>query len=147
MNVFSKSIKWVMLISGALTCTMIYAAIAPEAALLNTFGELINGPLAEIVVRNWGALITLMGAMLIYGALQPLHRNFVLVMAVVSKIIFVTLVLSLGSQYLGTAGLAVAFDTVVVLYFIAYLAISRRAARADGQPRSTASTKTATRST
>jgi hypothetical protein len=27
------------------------------------------GPLAEIVGRNWGALITLMGAMLIYGAL------------------------------------------------------------------------------
>ena len=146
MNVFSKSIKWVMLISGALTCTMIYAAIAPEAALLNTFGESIRGPLAEIVVRNWGALITLMGAILIYGALQPLHRNFVLVMAVVSKIIFVTLVLSLGSQYLGTAGLTVAFDTVVVLYFIAYLAISRRAAGADGQPRSTASTKAATRS-
>ncbi|MDP1742514.1 MAG: hypothetical protein Q8M51_08140 [Polaromonas sp.] len=132
MNIFSKSIKWVMLVSGALTCTMIYAAIAPQAALLSTFGASISGPLAEIVVRNWGALITLIGAMLIYGALQPVHRHFILVVAVASKIVFITLVLTLGSQYLGKAGLAVVFDTVVVLYFLAYLASSRRAVGTAG---------------
>ena len=43
-----------MLASGLLTCTMVYAAIAPEAALINIFGESISGPIAEIVVRNWG---------------------------------------------------------------------------------------------
>lgn len=132
MNIFFKHIKWVMLISGALTCTMIYAAIAPQAALLNTFGASISGPLAEIVVRNWGALITLIGAMLIYGALRPVHRQFILVVAVTSKIVFITLVLTLGSQYLGKAGLAVVFDTVVVLYFLAYLASSRRAVGTAG---------------
>lgn len=58
MSIFSRSIKWAMLVSGALTCTMIYAVIAHEAALLHTFGASIGGPLAEIVVRNWGALIT-----------------------------------------------------------------------------------------
>ena len=59
------SIKWIMLVSGALTCTMIYAAIAPQAMLRSTFGESLEGPLAELVVRNWGALIFLVGAMLI----------------------------------------------------------------------------------
>lgn len=132
MNVFSKSIQWVMLVSGALTCTMIYAAIAPQSALLQTFGESMSGPLAEIVVRNWGALITLIGAMLVYGALQPVHRNLILVVAVVSKIVFISLVLSFGSQYLGKAGLAVAFDTAVVLYFLAYLASASRASGAHG---------------
>ena len=48
-----------MLIFGILTCTMMYAAVAPQAALVNTFGEAISGPIAEIVVRNWGVLITL----------------------------------------------------------------------------------------
>jgi hypothetical protein len=52
---------------GALTCTMVYAAIAPQAALRSTFGTTLEGPLAEVLVRNWGALIALVGAMLIRG--------------------------------------------------------------------------------
>ena len=50
---------------------MFYAVVAPPAALMPTFGETLTGPVADIVVRNWGALITLIGAMLIYGAFDP----------------------------------------------------------------------------
>ena len=39
MRIVVANIKWIMLASGALTCTMIYAAIAPQAALRGTFGE------------------------------------------------------------------------------------------------------------
>jgi len=53
------NIHRIMYVSGALTLTMVYAAIAPEAALRSTFGESINGPIADVVVRNWGALIGL----------------------------------------------------------------------------------------
>ena len=38
------------------------AALAPEAALRSTFGESVSGPVADIVVRNWGSLIALVGA-------------------------------------------------------------------------------------
>jgi len=106
---------------------MIYAAIDPEAALMNTFGTSISGPIAEIVVRNWGALITLVGAMLIYGAFEPLHRSFVLVVASISKIVFIGLVLTIGYQYLDKAGIAVAFDSVVVVIFFLYLTKARNA--------------------
>ena len=51
----SRSMKWIMLVSGALTCTMIYAAIAPQAALQGTFGDALQGPVAEVVVRRPGA--------------------------------------------------------------------------------------------
>ena len=37
------SMKWIMLVSGALTCTMLYAAIAPQAALQGTFGQTLHG--------------------------------------------------------------------------------------------------------
>jgi hypothetical protein len=40
---------------------MFYATLAPEASLRSTFGEVIDGALAQIVVRNWGALIGLVG--------------------------------------------------------------------------------------
>ena len=48
-------IRWIMLGSGALTSTMLCAAIAPQSALRSTFGETLEGSVAEIVVRNWGA--------------------------------------------------------------------------------------------
>jgi hypothetical protein len=115
-------IKWIMLVSGALTCSMLYAAIAPQAALRASFGESLEGPLAEIVVRNWGALIALVGAMLIYGAYDPPGRPLILTVAGISKLIFIGLVLAHGRHYLGhQVGLAILIDLVVVALFIAYL--------------------------
>jgi hypothetical protein len=101
MNWVNARMKWVMLVSGVLTCSMIYAAVAPQAALRSTFGETLEGPLAEIVVRNWGTLIALVGAMLIYGAFNPRSRPLVLIVAGLSKLIFIALVLTHGPRYLG----------------------------------------------
>lgn len=36
------AIKWIMLVSGGLTLTMVYAAVAPEAAMRSTFGEYLG---------------------------------------------------------------------------------------------------------
>ena len=116
------NIKWIMIVSGALTCTMLYAAVAPRAALLSTFGETLEGPLAEIVVRNWGALIALVGAMLIYGAHDRAVRPLILTLAALGKLVFVGLVLGQGGRYLGhQAGVAVVVDLVMVALFITYL--------------------------
>ena len=116
------NMKWIMIVSGALTCTMIYAAIAPQAALQSTFGESLEGPLAEIVVRNWGVLIALIGAMLIYGAYRPASRTLILIVAGVSKLAFIGLVLGYGSGYLGQqAGFAILLDAVAIGLFAAYL--------------------------
>ncbi|HYF65462.1 MAG TPA: hypothetical protein VD886_21730, partial [Herpetosiphonaceae bacterium] len=114
-------IKWIMLVSGVLTCTMLYAAIAPQAALRATFGPTLEGPVAEIVVRNWGALIALVGALLIYGAFNPPSRRLVLAIAVISKLIFMLLVVTYGRAYLGKAGIALAVDLISVGLFAAYL--------------------------
>jgi hypothetical protein len=130
MNFVAANIRWIMLVSGALTCTMVYAAIAPQAALRSTFGETLEGPLADIVVRNWGALIGLMGAMLIYGAFNPPVRSFALAVAGASKLAFIALVLSHGGRYLAQqAGIAIAIDLVWVVLFALYL-IGGRTARA-----------------
>jgi len=126
MNWVTRNIRGIMLVAGALTCTMIYAAIAPQAALRSTFGEALEGPVAEIVVRNWGVLIALIGAMLIYGAYRPPVRALVVTVAATSKIIFIGLVLAHGGRYLGYAGVAIAVDLVLVALFAVYLASLRR---------------------
>jgi hypothetical protein len=119
-------IRWVMIVSGVLTSTMVYAAIAPQAALQSSFGETLTGPVAEVVVRNWGALIALVGGMLIYGAFRPASRPLVLVVAGASKAIFIALVLSQGGRFLGRqAGVAVVVDLAMIGLFAWYLVAAR----------------------
>jgi hypothetical protein len=122
MNWVTAHIQWIMRISGALTCTMFCAAIAPQAALQWTFGEAIDGPLAEIIVRNWGALVGLIGAMLLHGADRPAVRPLVLVVAGLSKLVFAGLVVALGAPYLGQAGPAIGVDLVMVALYVCHLA-------------------------
>jgi hypothetical protein len=66
--------------------------------------------------------------MLIYGGFNTAVRRFTLVIAGISKIIFISLVLSSGISYSGLgAGTAVIADSVMVVLYIAYLLLSRSA--------------------
>lgn len=122
MYLLHRWIKWIMLASGLLTCTMFYALVAPDASLRSSFGQSIDGPVAQIVVRNWGALIGLMGLLLIYGAFHEPARRIALVLAGTSKVVFIVLVLLLGQEFLRyQVGVSVAVDSVMVALFVAYL--------------------------
>lgn len=129
MSWLAKRMKWLMLVSGVLTCTMIYAAIAPQAALRSNFGSALEGPVAEIVVRNWGVLIALVGLMLIYGAFIEPARRLVLSVAVASKATFIVLVLAFGRGLLAhQVGTAVIVDAVWVVVFSVFLVGTRHPA-------------------
>jgi len=124
--------KGILLISGALTCTMFYAAVDPDAALRSTFGDTVEGPIAEIVVRNWGVLIGLMGLMLLYAAFDVAARPLVLTVAGTSKLVFIGLILVAGRPFLAhQAGVAVVCDLIQVALFAAYLIAAPRAGRAS----------------
>lgn len=110
-----------MLASGALTFTMIYAAFAPTQALQSAFGESLEGPVANIVVRTWGTLIALVGAMLVYGAFRPAVRPLVLAVAGVSKLTFISLVLTSDRPFTShQVGVSIVVDSVMVLLFACY---------------------------
>lgn len=128
MTTIVRAMTGIMLVSGLLTCTMFYAAVAPHAALTRTFGESLDGPVADIVVRNWGVLIALMGAMLIYGAFHVEVRGLVLTVAGLSKAAFIALVLARGQAFLDDqAGVAVVSDLMQIALFAAYGVAARRA--------------------
>lgn len=132
MSWIAENINRIMIVSGVLTLTMAYAAIAPEAALQSTFGESLSGPVASVVVRNWGALIALIGAMLLYGAWNQDVREFALVIAGISKAVFVVLVLAQGDRFLAyDAGFAIVIDAVWVLVFAAYLFAAKRSSAVE----------------
>lgn len=128
---WNRAIQWVMLVAGLLTLTMIFALVAPEAAMRKNFGLGIDSPAMEIVVRNWGALIALVGAMLVYGAFKPAVRPLVLTVAAVSKTVFVGLMLTRGRPYLGLdIGAAVVIDSIEVVLFVLFLFVSNDRATA-----------------
>ena len=118
-------VNWILIVSGVITATMVYAAVAPGAALRSMFGETLEGPLAEVVVRNWAALITMVGIALIYAGATATLTVPVLVFAGVSKLIFISLVISQGRRFMRRqAGAAVIVDAIfVVLYAAILLAI------------------------
>jgi hypothetical protein len=126
---WDSAIKWIMLVSGALTCTMVSAAFTPGESLQSIFGAWPESPETDLVARNWGILIGLMGVLLVYGAFHPAIRKTALVVAGASKAVFVALVLAQGARFLSyQAGIAVAVDSAWVLVFAAYL-LSTRARR------------------
>lgn len=124
----NKIIPAIMIVSGLLTLTMLYAAIAPAAAVQQMFKQWPEGAMATIVVPNWGVLIGLMGALLIFGAFNPSSRRLTLAVAGASKLAFIGLVLAQGERYLGGVGIAVAIDSVMVVLFAVFLFLSKPAA-------------------
>jgi hypothetical protein len=121
MTFIIKNIKWIMLLSGVLTMTMFYGLFAPEAALESMFGTSFNGTLENIVMRSWSALVGLIGGILIYGFFSQKNRVFSISIAAFSKLIFVTLVLLYGQEFLGTIAPAIAMDSVVIILSGVYL--------------------------
>jgi hypothetical protein len=123
MKFIQAKVKPIMFITGLLTCTMAYAIFFPQAALTSMFGEsLSDGALAQIVVRSWGALITLMGAMLIYGAFRPNQRPLILTVAGLSKLIYVTLLIVYGSAYSPLILTPIVVDSIAIILFAVCLA-------------------------
>jgi hypothetical protein len=121
MHLIHTNIKWIMLAAGVLTCTVALAIVAPQLAMQRTFGASLDGPLAEVIVRSWGVLITLTGAMLIYAAYTPVHRKLVLLVATVSKAALLILIAGPGSQYAATAMPVIILDGIMVAIFSLYL--------------------------
>lgn len=121
----NKIFAGLMVASGLLTLTMLYAAFAPVAAVQTFFGETPEGAFASVVVPNWGILIGLMGALLIYGAFKPSARKLALIVAGASKVAFVGLILAQGDRYMSGLGTAVIIDSVMIVLFAAYVILGK----------------------
>ncbi|HEX6279569.1 MAG TPA: hypothetical protein VFZ49_06075 [Pyrinomonadaceae bacterium] len=122
METFLAIFKWIMLVSGLLTCTMFLATISPQMSLESNFGSTLTGPVAEVVVRNWGALIGLVGIMLVYGSFAVHVRKFALVIGAASKATFIVLVITyVPDPMRHGAGVAVVADSIMIVLYIVYL--------------------------
>ena len=110
----------VLMISGLLTLTMLQFVIAPGRSMRSTYGEALEGPLADVIVRGWGLLIGLTGGMLIWAAYHPETRDLAVGAAVISKVFYMGSLLAKGGRFIkGFAGITVLIDLVMVLLLVA----------------------------
>ncbi|PHY12477.1 hypothetical protein CSW58_12350 [Caulobacter sp. B11] len=110
----------VLVISGLLTLTMLQFVISPGRAMRSTYGEALEGPLADVIVRGWGLLIGLTGGMLIWAAYHPETRDLAVGAAVISKVFYMGSLLAKGGRFIkGFSGVTVLIDVAMVLLLIA----------------------------
>jgi hypothetical protein len=125
--------KWIMLISGILTCTIFVYVIAPNDAAQSGFGQPLGGPLPELMARSWGMMVGLFGVMLIYAAFKPPLQRFVLTIVALGKGGFVILLLTVGRVFLDQQmGMAVYADGLETLLYIACLLGTQRGVASAG---------------
>jgi hypothetical protein len=121
--------KWIMLISGILTCTIFIYVVAPNYAATSGFGQPLADPLSNLMARSWGMMVGLFGIMLIYAAFRPPLQRFALTFVALGKAGFVLLLLTVGKVFLNQQmGFAVYADGLeVVLYVCCLLGMRSRA--------------------
>lgn len=122
MNILVDNMQWVLLVCGLLTLSLVQGVFAPRTVLRSYFGETLDSPAAEMLMRSWAALVAISGLFLIYAGFNPDVRAAALVVVGAGKLVFVLLLLSQADRFLkGQALLAVIVDGLMVVLFAAYL--------------------------
>jgi hypothetical protein len=81
-----SNIDWILIVSGAATCSMLLQALAPRLAWRTVFGEEAKGLLAEFMARSWGVMIFAAGLLMIYAAWHSETRFPILLYAIVASL-------------------------------------------------------------
>lgn len=117
----ASSIGWILLVSGIATAGAGLAALFPRM-LLRLFGIDDGGSAVTFFVRHWGALIFVIGGLIVYAAYVPAVRAPVLAAAALEKIVIVALIF-FGPLKRTPAMTAIAIaDGIFAALYVAYLA-------------------------
>jgi len=120
--VITSNIEVILIVTGALTATMLAQFVAPSWTVRHTFGEVPSGAVSIALARHWGLLLFCIGALLVYSAFHPALRGPAVVLASVEKAGFAACVLGTSVRQRPIALLMAVGDAVMVLVFVFYLA-------------------------
>ena len=112
----------ILIVTGILTAGALPLFFAPATALRMMFGRAPNDDVSLAFTRHWGLIVFLVGALLIYAAIDPPLRAPVMTVEVIEKIALGLGVFgsSLRSHPLATA--IAATDSLIALVYILYFA-------------------------
>src|SRR5262249_45490542 len=81
----AAQIEWILLITGLVTAGAAVLFLAPATMMKVLFGQAPSDVLSLLIVRHWGLLVCLVGALLIYAAYHAEVRFPTLIVAIVEK--------------------------------------------------------------
>ncbi|MEP0068321.1 hypothetical protein [Pyruvatibacter sp.] len=120
MAFITDNIFWILLVSGVITSSMLVAVVAPRLVFQQFFGTILDGPLGNAIMRNWGLVIGMSGLLLIYAAYDETVRTPIMLFSIVGKLFFSVQVFAAGSTLKAARGGAI-IDLVIGILFCIYL--------------------------
>lgn len=81
-------IEWILFITGLATACAAVMSLAPVPVMKLLFGQAPADALGLLIVRHWGLLVGLVGALLVYAAYHAEVRVPILSVAIVEKAAF-----------------------------------------------------------
>ena len=120
-QVITSNIEAILIVTGALTATMLAQFVAPAWMVRHTYGEAPSGPVSIALARHWGLLLFCVGTLLVYSAFHPPLREPAVVLASVEKAGFVACVFGTSLRQRPIAAIMAAGDAVMVLVYVLYL--------------------------
>src|SRR5229473_5234753 len=84
----AAQIEWILLLTGLATAGALVLFVAPVTMMKMLFGQAPSDALSLLIVRHWGLLVCLVGALLIYAAYHAEVRVPTLIVAIVEKAAF-----------------------------------------------------------
>jgi hypothetical protein len=84
----AAQIKLILLITGLATAGALVLLLAPATTMKMLFGQAPSDTLSLIIVRHWGLLLGLVGALLVYAAYHAEIRVPTLIVASAEKAAF-----------------------------------------------------------
>src|SRR5260370_27217039 len=84
----AAQIEWILLITGLATAGALVLFLAPVTMLKMLYGQAPSDVRSLLIVRHWGLLIFLVGALLVYAAYHAEIRVPTMVVAIVEKAAF-----------------------------------------------------------
>jgi len=90
----AAQIELILLITGAATSGALLLFLMPTTMMKRLFGQAPADALSLLIVRHWGLLVFLVGALLICAAYRPEIRGPTMIVAITEKAILALGVLS-----------------------------------------------------
>jgi hypothetical protein len=84
----AAQIEWILLVTGLATAGALILLLSPVTMMKLLFGQAPSDGLSLLIVRHWGLLVGLIGALLIYAAYHAEIRVPTLIVAIVEKVAF-----------------------------------------------------------
>jgi hypothetical protein len=109
----------ILLLTGLLTAGALSLLLAPGTLLKSLFGHQPADPLGVLIARQWGLLVFLVGALLVWAAYHSEVRDTALIIAAVEKVFFaLSVFLSPFRRHMLAACVAVADTAMATLYIL-----------------------------